>query len=65
MYSIEIKATSTGMVIASVYRDDTRIGLEFYDGGIFNTPAAIKKRLAKAKVWATAYMNECKKGEII
>jgi hypothetical protein len=71
-YSKQIKVTSTGMVIATIYRNDESIGLSFFhnpfDAGLFKSstnPDVIKVRCNKAHKWADAYMKECKNGEEI
>ena len=57
----DIKRTSTGMIIAKVYREDgTRCGTEFFSFPFDND----EKRYIKAHKWANKIIEGCKKYEI-
>lgn len=65
-YIKKIEITDTGMVIASVYRNDSsndsiRVGIKFFSSSpFFNKPKHIEKRADNAHKWADEYIKVCK-----
>lgn len=59
-YRKEIEITDTGMIVAEIYRNETRVGLNFFS----QYPWRTKERTAElAHKWADNWIEYCKKYE--
>lgn len=58
-YHKVIEITDTGMVFASVYCDDRRVGLKWFDVW----PIGVERKAKKAHEWADKHMATCQEQE--